>query len=178
MSVSRWLFVASVVALSTACCCRSRCRPRCEPCPRPVAATPAPAAAPSFRGCALPIPAEVAAELEEERSRASAMKTLKEKRVKGLTFEDASLDSVVTYLRTVSGVHFFIIPRVRASGTFDDAKANIPLLDDVSVFDVLMRVTTQADLRWDLRHGVVTIGTKDEIAGPPSEAQPLAPQAR
>ena len=168
MSVSRWMLVASVAALLTACCCRSRCRPCCEPCLRPTPAAPARAEAPPFRGCALPIPAEVLAEIEEERSQVAALRSLHEKRVLAVTFADANLDAVVAYLRTVTGLNFSITPNLRTSSKFDDVKVNISYLDNVSAYEVVQIVTQQVDLRWEVQRGVVTIGTKGEIPDPPS----------
>src|SRR5262245_9073849 len=100
----------------------------------------------------------------DAESRAAIIATLEAKHVKGLTFQDANLDQVVQYLRTVTGLNFHITPKVRTT-KFDDVKVNIPLMDDVSVAEVLNLVTTPYDLRWEPRGGVVTIAMKDEVGG-------------
>jgi type II secretory pathway component GspD/PulD (secretin)/tetratricopeptide (TPR) repeat protein len=100
----------------------------------------------------------------DAESRAAIVATLEGKRVKGLTFTDANLDQVVQYLRTVTGLNFHITNKVRAS-KFDDTKVNIPMMDDVSVREVLDLITGPAGLRWEPRGGVVTIAMPDEVGG-------------
>jgi type II secretory pathway component GspD/PulD (secretin) len=100
----------------------------------------------------------------DAESRAAVMAVLTSKRVKGLTFTDANLDQVVQYLRTVTDLNFHITPKVRQT-KFDDVKVNIPVLDNVSVAEVLNLVTEPNELRWEPRNGVVTIAMKDEVSG-------------
>jgi len=100
----------------------------------------------------------------DNESKAAIIATLEAKRVKGLQFQEQNLDQVVTYLRTVTGLNFHITQKVRQD-KFDSIKITIPLLDDVSVKDVLDLVTVQYELRWEPREGVVTIALKDEVSG-------------
>lgn len=81
---------------------------------------------------------------------------LKAKRVRGLTFQDANLDGVVQYLKTVTDVGFMISPEVRRT-KFDDVRINIPLVESASAAEVLDLVTAPNDLRWEVRDGVVWI---------------------
>ena len=101
----------------------------------------------------------------DAESKAAIIQTLQAKRVQGLTFADANLDQVVTYLRTVTGLNFYITPKLRTGGKFDDVKVNIPLLDNVSVYEVLQIITQQAGLKWEPRNGIVTIAMSDEVSG-------------
>jgi type II secretory pathway component GspD/PulD (secretin)/tetratricopeptide (TPR) repeat protein len=99
----------------------------------------------------------------EDSSMAAIYTTLETKRVKGLNWEEANLDSVVNYLRTITGLNFFISQKVRAE-KFDEVVVTLQL-DDVSVKTVLDLVTDPYELKWEPRGGVVTIATADEIRG-------------
>ena len=92
-----------------------------------------------------------------------ARRVLDEKRVQGLTLTDANLDAVAQYLRTVTGLSFAISPKVRAE-RFADVKINVPLVESASAAEVLDLVTAPYDLRWQVRDGVVWIGTAAEAA--------------
>jgi len=100
----------------------------------------------------------------ENESKQAILTALRAKRVKGLQFSEQNLDQVVTYLRTVTGLNFHITPKVRST-KFEEVKVTIPGLDDVTVEEVLNLITSQYDLRWEPRDGVVTIAMKDEVAG-------------
>jgi Flp pilus assembly secretin CpaC/tetratricopeptide (TPR) repeat protein len=100
----------------------------------------------------------------DEESQAAILATLEAKRVKGLLWEDQNLDQVTSYLRTVTGLNFFVTPKVRA-GRFEEVKVTIGPLDDVSVRELLDLVTTPWDLRWHVRDGVVEIALKEEVSG-------------
>lgn len=100
----------------------------------------------------------------ESESKQAILTALRAKRVKGLQFSEQNLDQVVTYLRTVTGLNFHITPKVRST-KFDEVKVTIPGLDDVTVEEVLNLITSQHELRWEPRDGVVTIAMKDEVAG-------------
>lgn len=100
----------------------------------------------------------------ESESKQAILTALSAKRVKGLQFVDQNLDQVVTYLRTVTGLNYHITPKVRST-KFDEVKIDIPGLDDVTVREVLDLITSQHDLRWEPRDGVVTIALKEEVAG-------------
>ncbi len=137
------LFAASLSA------CAGNAR-RCRPCPAPpspVAAAPAKAA-----------PGSGLRALEVEM-------VLKSKLVRDLHLDGASLDQVVTYLRTVTGVDFLVTPRLR-SERFDAVKVSL-LLSDVYVVQVLDLVTAQHGLDWEIRDGVVTIGLPEEVVQAP-----------
>lgn len=101
---------------------------------------------------------------EDVESKQAIYTALEAKRVKGLQFTDQNLDQVVTYLRTVTGLNFHITPKVRST-KFEEVKVNIPGLDDVTVRQVLDIIAGSYDLKWEPRNGVVTIATKDEVAG-------------
>ena len=142
-------------------CMPPPCAP--PPCGRP----PWPAPAPDAASCAAPPPSANAtppapapqAKVGDQR----AQEILKEKRVKGLTFTDANLDAVASYLHTVTGLAFVISPKVRAA-KFDAVKVNIPLTDNVAAAEILDIVTAPNDLRWEIRGGDVWIVTADEAA--------------
>jgi tetratricopeptide (TPR) repeat protein len=95
---------------------------------------------------------------------AAVLATLEAKRVKGLQWEEQNLDQVAAYLRTVTGLNFFITPKVRTT-KFEEVKVTIGPLDDVSVREVLDLVTAPYDLRWHVREGVVEIALKEEVSG-------------
>ncbi len=134
---------ARVALLPLAALVLSACSGTC--CPRPcatVARGPLPAVAPAAgnHGDAAPLEA---------------------KRIKGLHFEEASLDQVVTYLNTVTGFSFVVSPGARAVGS---AGMRVTLaLDDVSARQVLDLVTAPNGLRWRVEdYRVVRISTQDE----------------
>ena len=99
----------------------------------------------------------------DDASLAAIMATLESKRVKGLNWEGANLDQVVSYLRTITGLNFFVTPAVRAD-VFDSVEVNLEL-DDVAVNTVLDLICEPAGLMWEPRNGVVVIATKDEVRG-------------
>ena len=100
----------------------------------------------------------------DAETKAAILATLESKRVKGLVWEEQNLDQVVGYLRTVTGLNFFVTTKVRQT-KFDDVKVTLGPLDDVTVKQVLDLVASQHELRWEPRNGVVTIALKEEIAG-------------
>ncbi len=102
---------------------------------------------------------------------------LAKKRLKGLDWEEMNLDQAVAYLRTITGLNFYISPKVREE-KFDDVMINAQL-DDVSVEAVLSAVLTEPfELRWDVRDGVVWIYTPEAFAGTPSLRGKAAPGAK
>jgi len=81
-------------------------------------------------------------------------------------FQEQTLDQVARYFRTVTGLEFHITPLVRTT-RFDDVRITVPPLDDVSIEWMLENVvTTPYGLRWEVRDGVVTIATPEEVRGP------------
>lgn len=160
------ILAIGVAAILAGCCCeapsRCGCRPPCgvpvaraavPPPPAAVASAPKPPAAPA----AVPTSGPAPAPLRDEEVR----KVLAEKRVRDASFTDASLDDVLQYLHTVTGLAFAVSPKVRAAN-LGDAKINMPKLDDVPAGEVLALITGPADLRWEVRDGVVWIVTSDE----------------
>ncbi len=70
------------------------------------------------------------------------------KRVKGLDWEEQNLDQVTSYLRTITGLNFYVSPKVRQE-KFEDVVISTQL-DDVSVRDILDTVVTDPyELRWE-----------------------------
>ncbi len=100
---------------------------------------------------------------EADASIAAIVSTLESKRVQSLSWEGANLDQVVAYLRTITGLNFFITPQARAE-KFDEVEVTLQV-DDVAVKDVLDYVTEPYDLKWEPRNGVVVIATSEEIRG-------------
>ena len=100
---------------------------------------------------------------EQDSSVAQILTTLESKRVKGLSWENANLDQVVSYLRTITGLNFFITPTVRAE-KFDEVSVTLSL-DDVSVKTILDLITSQHELKWEPKDGVVRIATGGEVRG-------------
>ncbi len=94
---------------------------------------------------------------------AAVVAKLEAVRVRGLSFEDQNLDQVMTWLQSCTGVSFHLTPTARRA-RFDDVRITVPGLDDVSILWVLTNVvTTPYDLLWEVRDGVVTIATKNEV---------------
>ena len=89
---------------------------------------------------------------------------LSQKKVKGLVWQEFDLDRAVAYLRTVTGLAFFITPKVREE-KFEDIVYNLNF-DDVSAQTVLEIMTRPFGLRYEARDKVIWILTREEIAGP------------
>ncbi len=95
---------------------------------------------------------------------AGVLEIVDKKRVKGLTWEGQNLDQVVDYLRTITGLNYYITPKVRQD-KFDEVTVSANL-DDVSVRTILTDVVTAPfELTWEVRGGVVWIMMQDEISG-------------
>jgi type II secretory pathway component HofQ len=99
-----------------------------------------------------------------DASSAAIYAALESKRVKGIAWEGANLDVVVGYLRTITGLNFFITPKVR---TEKMEEVSITWSgDDITVRNLLDLVVTEPyELRWEVRNGVVTIAAADEVSG-------------
>ena len=91
------------------------------------------------------------------------LSVLTKQRVQGLTWEEANLDTVVGYLRTITGLNFYVTPKV-IEEKGEEIAVNLNV-SDVSVATVLDLITEQYELGWQPRGGVVTILTKDEVRG-------------
>jgi len=111
-------------------------------------------------------PRIVGSEEEEDdaASTAGIFSILSKKRVKGLDWEEQNLDQVVQYLRTITGLNFYVSPKVREE-KFEDVIITAAL-DDVSVKSILDDIITGPfDLRWEPRGGVIWILTQEEVSG-------------
>ncbi|MGE0191683.1 MAG: hypothetical protein AB7T63_06525 [Planctomycetota bacterium] len=91
------------------------------------------------------------------------LSVLTKQRVQGLTWEEANLDTVVGYLRTITGLNFYVTPKV-IEEKGEEVAVNLNV-SDVAVATVLDLITQQYELAWQPRGGVVTILTKDEVRG-------------
>jgi hypothetical protein len=89
------------------------------------------------------------------------------KRIRGLSWDEVSLDTALAYLRTVTGKNFFVSPKAREE-KFDEIVLSLQL-DDVTVKDVLGLVTEPYGLRWEVRWergaDLVAILTAEEFDG-------------
>lgn len=100
---------------------------------------------------------------EEASDVVAIQSVLDKKRVQGLTWEEANLNTVVGYLRTITGLNFHVTPKV-VEEKGEDVSVNLNV-SDVSITTILDLITSQFDLAWAPRGGVVTIMTKDEVRG-------------
>ena len=71
---------------------------------------------------------------------AGILSIIEKKRVKGLDWEEQNLDQVVAYLRTITGLNFYVSATVRAD-KFEDTLITAQL-DDVSIKNILDDVVT------------------------------------
>ncbi len=137
------------------------CQGRRACCPGPVVATTAETAPPTEVAEAVPKPKPT----ESISNRTPAI--LARKRVKGLRWDDVSLDVALTYLSTISGLAFKISEKARTE-KFDDIRISAQL-DDVSLATVLdVVLTSPFDMHWIIKDRVVWLRTNDEIDGPTS----------
>ena len=148
----RYLFVLSCVLVLAGCCCKPRC------CPVVEASSPVTAAKPPAPQVLRPVervhPQVVDASAETR-------KVLETKRVEGLAWDDTTLEQAVAYLRTISGVEFYISPKVREKH-MDDIRMTVEL-DDVSLRTLIENVmTTPYEITHEVRAGIVWILTWEE----------------
>lgn len=164
--VGSWLLLGAVLAMG--CCAR----PVICPCPAP--AMPAlgkavPAKPPTPRLVKPPLPPEQPPSKSQDvapstPATAEILKILESKRVKGLMWQELSLDQALVYLRTITGLNFSLSPKVREE-KYDDVLISAQL-DDVTVRAVLDAVLTEPwGLRWEVGDGLVRIRTTDELSG-------------
>lgn len=113
-----------------------------------------------------PAKAEPASELPpyEPSADEKVLDILVKKRVKGLHWEETNLDQAVAYLRTITGLSFYVTPKVREE-KFEDIVYAFEF-DDVSLKALLDLLTEPFGLRWEPRDGVIWILTSEEIDGP------------
>jgi hypothetical protein len=70
-----------------------------------------------------------------------------------------TLDDAVAYLHTITGLNFFVTPRVRS----EKEALRVPLkLNDARVSEVLDLLTSRSGLKWEVRDGLVRIALADE----------------
>jgi type II secretory pathway component HofQ len=101
---------------------------------------------------------------EDTESIAGILEIVNKKRVKGLDWSEQNLDQVVAYLRTITGLNFYVSPKVREE-KFEDVVITVQL-DDVSVRTILDHVVTEPfGLKWEVRGGVIWIVTAEETTG-------------
>ncbi|MHC5010365.1 MAG: hypothetical protein ACYTG6_05355 [Planctomycetota bacterium] len=100
----------------------------------------------------------------ELRSQIEIRAALEKKRVQGLVWEDADLDTAFTYLTTVTGFRFALSEKARVE-KFDEIVVSLHL-DDVSVRTVLDLLSEPYGLTWAPQNGVVTFFTVDELSVP------------
>lgn len=105
-----------------------------------------------------------AQEEDDDAGVAGMLAILEKKRVKGLDWEEQNLDQVLSYLRTITGLNFYLSPKAREE-KFDDVAISAQL-DDVSVETILTNVVTEPyELKWEPRGGVIWILTGEEVSG-------------
>ena len=102
-------------------------------------------------------------DLTESADVVAIQSILDKKRVQGLTWEEANLDTAVSYLQTITGLNFYVTPKVRAE-KIEDVAINLTV-DDVSVSTVLDLITEPNELRWAPKGGVVYVMMAEELAG-------------
>jgi type II secretory pathway component GspD/PulD (secretin)/tetratricopeptide (TPR) repeat protein len=100
---------------------------------------------------------------DEASSIAGILSVIETKRVKNLTWEDADLEAVVSLLRTVTGLNFYITPKVKQE-KMEEVRVTLSV-DDVTVRTILGLVTEPYGLKWEPRDGVVWIAAADEVSG-------------
>ena len=99
----------------------------------------------------------------EEEGIAGMISVLRTKRVKGLNWQEATLDDAVAYLRTITGLNFVVSQRAR-----DEQGESVSIslqLDDVTVDTILDLITSQNGLKWIPQDGVIKIALPDEVSG-------------
>ncbi len=151
----RTALVAAAACLLAGCCC-----PPVDVMPAPpepgADAPPAPRVLRPTSPTNEPKPPELV-ELETRQ-------VLAGKRVKGLSWEEVNLDQAVAYLRTITGLNFYVTPKVREE-LLEDVVITLQL-DDVSIAQVLDLITEPYGMRWEVREGVVWILSQRNLAGP------------
>ena len=155
----RPLLVAIACLLVSACCCPPRAS-RCCP-PAQWAGTDQTFEDLNQQGAGTPSPevVPVAPDPEDAIPPADAETELRahlsKKRVKGLKWEDTTLDVALTYLRTITGVSFQVSAEAREA--LGKSQTITLQLDDVAIDTVLDLVTSSLGLRWEARDGVVWV---------------------
>jgi len=88
---------------------------------------------------------------------------LRSKRVMNLQWgDDTTIPQAVSYLRTMTGLNFFVTPKAQT----EKEEARVPLnVDNVAVSDILDVMTDQNGMKWEVRDGLVRITTADEVTG-------------
>lgn len=102
------------------------------------------------------------------RAQTRIVDNLRKKRVRNLTWEETSLDTALVYLNAITGMNFYVTPRVRTE-KLEDVQINVTI-DDVAVSDVLDVITKPFELRWVVKHGAVIVAVADELSSQPAPA--------
>lgn len=85
---------------------------------------------------------------------------LRRKRVRGLTWEGTNLDEAVQYVRAITGLNYYITPRVREE-KIEDIAIDLEV-KDIATLDLLNLITESNGLAWRVRARVIWIGTAEE----------------
>jgi hypothetical protein len=100
---------------------------------------------------------------DDADAEATVVERLDAVRVRGFSCDGQDLDQIMTRLCSLTGLSFHLTPAARRT-RFDDVRITVPGLDEVSIRWILTNVvTTPYELGWEIRDGVVTIATKDEV---------------
>ena len=95
---------------------------------------------------------------------------LSAKHIQGLQFEDATLDTALSYLATITGLSFYVTPKARKQRA--DQIAITLAMKKLAAKKLLDLICHPHGLRWAVRKGIVTIGLVEELA--PLPADPAA----
>jgi len=99
--------------------------------------------------------------IAEVRDQSRVHAALERRMIKDLSWNGVSMQQAIGYLRTISGVSFFVSPGAREHL---EQKASITMeFSSVNVKTVMDAVTTSMGLAWRVRQGVVMLGTRAEI---------------
>ncbi len=102
-------------------------------------------------------------EAGETADSVALMSVLEKSRVQGLTWEEANLNTIVGYLRTITGLNFHV-----SSKAYEEKGEEVSVnlnVSDVNVATILDLVTQPYDLTWPPSGGIIEILTKDEVKG-------------
>ena len=81
---------------------------------------------------------------------------------KALGFSTLEIGDAVAYLRTITGLNFYITPKAQS----EKEDVRVPLqVDDVAVSSILDLMTSQNGMKWEVRDGLVRIATAEEVSG-------------
>ena len=156
--VALLLSALAVLTLATGCCCKTPC---CDPMNdvgvdlTPIEETAQdPDVVGEFKDAEGPV---------VESHAVRVHRVLNTKRVKGLVWKDTTLDQAVAYMRTISGVSFYLTPTVTKEYVQTGKVKLNAELDDVTLRDVLKVVMTEPwGLTYEVKLKGVAILTQEE----------------